>query len=63
MVLDYSKATKLQLLVILNEDCPIKYKYRAAFELMGRKDKSNNQRVAHVKGLSAYSGKAYYFPK
>lgn len=60
--MDFTKASTSQLLTIaFHEECPTRFKYQAAFELMTRKDKSTNHEVTRVKGLSAYSGKDYYF--
>ncbi|MBT2735156.1 hypothetical protein [Bacillus sp. ISL-7] len=59
MVLDYSKATNQQLLIILLEDCPISFKFKEAFELQNRKEKSKSQKVSCTKRMAAYSGKTY----
>jgi hypothetical protein len=59
MVLDFSNASNQQLFTILAEDCPINYKYQAAFELQRRREKAESQKVSRFKGLAAYSGKEY----
>jgi hypothetical protein len=61
VVLDMNKATKQQLFTILSEDCPVDFKYRAAFELQKRKEKEKNQKVSRYKRLAAFSDKGYRF--
>lgn len=61
MVLDFSKATKQQLLTIISEDCPVDFKYRAAFELQKRKEKAESRNVSRFKRKAAYSDKTYRF--
>ncbi|WP_163183323.1 hypothetical protein [Neobacillus sedimentimangrovi] len=57
--MDFTKATKQQLFTILQEVCPIHYKYRAAFELQARKEKAASQKETRYKGKAAYSDKVY----
>jgi hypothetical protein len=59
MVLDFSKATMQQLFAIVIEDCPVQYKYRAAFELQGRKEKQASRKVMNYKKKSGYLDKKY----
>lgn len=59
MALNFSLATKQQLLTILNEDCPNHYKLQAAKELQNRKEKSINAKVTQFRNRAVFSGKAY----
>ncbi|MED3714395.1 hypothetical protein P4482_09200 [Neobacillus thermocopriae] len=60
MVLDFSKATKQQLFTIIQENCPITYKYRAVFEFQKRKEKDISRKISRFKNKAAYSDKTYY---
>jgi hypothetical protein len=59
--MDFRKATKQQLLMVLAEDCPLNYKNQAMFELQSRKEKEKSQKVARYKNRAAYSDKSYSF--
>lgn len=61
MKMNWNKATKQQLLTIISEDCPINFKYKAAFELRRRKEIEVSQRVSRLKRVAAFSDKQYTF--
>lgn len=57
--MDFEKATKQQLLTVLYEDCPIHYKYQAAFELQKRKGKEKSRMVSSLKNKASFTDKTY----
>lgn len=59
--MNWEKATNQQLLTIISEECPMDYKYRAAFELRRRKEKEVSKKVSRFKRLASFSDKSYRF--
>lgn len=59
--MDFRKATKMQLLTILAEDCPLKYKNQVVFELQSRKEKEKTRKISRYKKSASYSDKSYRF--